>query len=111
LQKHVDGDKTVILDLSCSGARKVKGIQENVEAILNQHNLSFDEVHLNWGGDTFKFKTTLFENLIKKTKCDHFVMYDDRYEHLVKFYEWAKEQSCDVTIVDVKNKRTRTIKN
>lgn len=109
LEAKADTDAYMIL--ATGRLRKVKGMQENVEAILNQHNLSFDEVHLNWGGDTFKFKTTLFEDLIKKTKCDHFVIYDDRYEHLVKFYEWAREQSCDVTIIDVKNKRTRTIKN
>ncbi|MCA9356942.1 guanylate kinase [Candidatus Nomurabacteria bacterium] len=34
LQKHVDGDKTVILDLSCSGARKVKGIHKEATLVF-----------------------------------------------------------------------------
>jgi len=39
------------------------------------------------------------------------VMYDDRQEHLVKFEDWATEQSFDVTIVDVVNKETKTFQN
>jgi guanylate kinase len=34
LREHVEGDKTVILDLSCSGARKVKGIYEDATLIF-----------------------------------------------------------------------------
>lgn len=92
--------------LATGRLQKVPGMRENVERILNQHNLSFDEIHLNWGGDTFRFKITLFEQLIQKTKCDDFVMYDDRHEHLIKFRDWAKEQSCPVTVVDIVNKTT-----
>jgi hypothetical protein len=87
---------------------KVPKMRENVEKILNQHNLSFDEIHLNWGGDTFRFKTKLFEELIEKTKCDHFTMYDDRIEHLNKFEDWAKEQSIPITIVNVVSKKSKT---
>ena len=112
-QRYLDAvaDEDAYLIMATGRLRKVVGMRENIDKILNQHNLSFDEVHLNWGGDTYKFKTTLFEEMIEKTGCDHFVMYDDRHEHLVKFEEWAKEQPCDVTIVDVKNKTTKTIKN
>lgn len=83
---------------------KVKNMRKNVETILNFHNMSFDEVHLNTLGDTFRYKVKLFENLINKTKCKHFIMYDDRYHHLVNFEKWAKEQSIKITIIDVKNK-------
>ena len=83
---------------------KVENMRKNVEAILRSHNMSFDEVHLNTLGDTFRFKIKLFERLINKTECKHFIMYDDRYNHIVKFREWAKEQSIPVTIIDVKNK-------
>jgi hypothetical protein len=108
-QKYLEACKSedAYIILATGRLEKVPGMRKNVESILNQHNLSFDEVHLNWGGDTYRFKTTLFEQLIKKTKCDEFFIYDDRHEHLVKFYEWAKEQRCKVTIVDVKNKTTR----
>jgi len=94
--------------LATGRLHKAPGMLENVKKVLNQHNLSFDEIYLNWGGDTFNFKTTLFEQLIKKTNCENFVMYDDRQEHLVKFKYWAKEQDCPVTIVDIINKKSET---
>ena len=107
--------------LATGRLNKVPMMREHIESILNQHNLSFDEIHvidskipngqkglyLNWGSDTFKFKTTLFEKLIELTDCEHFVMYDDRHEHLIKFEEWAELQDCKITIFDVKNKQKR----
>lgn len=90
---------------------KSTGMLENVKKILNLHNLSFNEIHLNWGGDTFRFKTSLFEQLIKKIGVKELVMYDDRQEHLLKFEEWANTQSIPVTIVDVVNKNETTFKN
>lgn len=86
----------------------VDGMRESVEKILNHYEIKFDEVHLNWGGDTFKFKTKLFESLIVKTGCRHFVMYDDRQEHLPRFEEWAKNQLCVISVVDVVNKTIKT---
>jgi len=86
----------------------ISGMREGVNRILEHYGLTFDEIHLNWGGDTFKFKKTLFERLILKTGCRNFVMFDDRSEHLTKFEEWAITQPCSVTIVDVVNKTTKT---
>jgi hypothetical protein len=86
----------------------ISGMREGVNRILEHYDLTFDEIHLNWGGDTFKFKKTLFERLILKTGCRNFVMFDDRSEHLTKFEEWAITQPCSVTIVDVVNKTTKT---
>lgn len=99
-------DEDSYLIMATGRLQKVPGMRGNVEKILKQHNLSFDEIHLNWGGDTFRFKTKLFEELIIKTKCEHFVMYDDRHEHLVKFNEWATEQTCVVTVIDIINKKS-----
>ncbi len=87
---------------------RVEPLRKEVELVLNHHNLSFDEVYLNFGGDTFSFKTRLFENLIKRVNPDEFIMYDDRQEHLPRFEEWAKTQPCKVTVVDVVNKTTKT---
>lgn len=101
--KSDDNSYTV---LATGRLQKSPGMRKNVEDILNQHNLSFDEVHLNWGGDTYVFKTILFEKLMKETGCDELVMYDDRHEHLVKFRHWAREQSFPTTIVDIVNKTT-----
>lgn len=95
--------------LATGRLNSVNGMRESVERILNHYEFEFDEVHLNWGGDTFKFKTTLFERMILKTGCRNFIMYDDRLEHLPAFEEWAKNQSCSVTIIDVVNKTSKTI--
>lgn len=90
---------------------KAPKMLESIEKILNRNNLSFDEIHLNWGGDTFHFKKTLFEKLISKFQPEEFIMYDDRELHLIEFKEWAKTMSCDVTIIDVINMTTTKIKN
>jgi hypothetical protein len=97
--------------LATGRLEKVPGMRENVERILESHNLSFDEVYLNTGGDTYRFKTKLFEDLIEKLGVKEFTMYDDRHEHLVKFETWAIDQPSDVNIVDVVNKKTKTITN
>ncbi len=125
LKAKRDEDSTIIM--ATGRLQIVPNKRENIIKILNQHNLSFDEVwiinstdeqqsgngkdgiYLNWGGDTFMFKTTLFEKLISITQCEHFVMYDDRQEHLGRFEEWASTQNCKVTIVDVVNKKSTII--
>lgn len=114
--------------LATGRLNKVTEMRNHVYQILRNNNLEFDElmvipgnekypdngnngVYLNWGGDTYRFKTKLFEQLIKLKKCDHFIMYDDRYEHITRFKEWAKEQKIKITVVDVVNKKERTFNN
>ena len=106
LESVSDPDNFVIL--ATGRLRKKEGMLKNVMSVLNMHNVSFDEVHLNWGGDTFTFKINLFENIIKKNGIKEFVMYDDRYEHIVRFKEWADKQSIKITIVDILNKTSYT---
>jgi len=67
-----------------------------------------DDVFCNWGSETYKFKTRLFEGIIRKNpKATEFILYDDRHEHLVKFVEWAaiieSQYSIKVSIIDVLN--------
>lgn len=125
LEASADEDGACIL--ATGRLQKVPKMRENIQKILMSHNLSFDEIYvinssnplkdgngkdgiyLNWGGDTYIFKTTLFEKLIEITGCEKFVMYDDREAHLEKFEEWAKEQPCQVVIIDVVNKTTKII--
>jgi len=109
LEAVSDPDNYVIL--ATGRLKKKEGMLANVMSILNQHNLSFDEIHLNWGGDTYNFKTKLFEEKIEELGVKEFVMYDDRHEHLVKFEEWASEHHVDVTIVDVIKKEETKYKN
>lgn len=108
------------------------GMRKNIERILRFHNLFFDVydplnvieignprrevvrngVYLNTGGDTFMFKTRLFEDIMRKMKVNSLLIYDDRHEHLVKFYEWAQKQvGSKITICDVTIKKFKTIEN
>lgn len=113
--------------LATGRLQKVPGMRQNIEKILNENNFSFDEIwviessdekqkgngekgiYLNWGGDTFDFKTTLFSKLIEITKCEKFVMYDDREAHLSRFEDWAQTQQIPITIVDVVRKTTTNV--
>jgi len=109
LEAVSDPDNYVIL--ATGRLRKKTGMLENVMSILNQHNLSFDEVHLNWGGDTYNFKTKLFEEKIEELGVHEFILFDDRHEHLIKFEEWAADHHVDVKVVDVVNKKETIFSN
>ena len=124
-------DEKAHVILATGRLEKPNGMRDNVEKILNYHNLSFDVfepmneieigtprrlvqrngVYLNPGGDTFRFKTKLFEELMHKMKVNELIMYDDRHEHLIKFTDWAHERPEDITICDVVNKKFKTIKS
>jgi len=97
--------------LATGRLKKVEGMRDNVDKILEKNGIEFHEVHLNWGGDTLKFKTKLFEQKIQSLGVEEFVMFDDREEHLVEFEEWAKLQNIKITIVDVVNKTEKTFDN
>ena len=103
LEAVADPDAYVIL--ATGRLEKVPNMRKNIMNILNMNNVSFDEVYLNWGGDTFNFKTKLFEELIRKLKVDELTMYDDRAEHLTKFKKWAEFRPQKIKIVDVINKK------
>lgn len=97
-------DENSIRILATGRLEKVINMRKNIEQIVSSHGLCFDKIYLNTIGDTFLFKTKLFTSLIKETKCDKFVMYDDRHLHIKEFREWAKSVACKVEIVDVINK-------
>ena len=109
LEAVADPDNYVIL--ATGRLQKVENMRKYVDMILSKHNISFDEIYLNWGGDTYNFKTKLFEQLIEKLGVNEFIMYDDRSEHLVRFEEWAEEHHIDVTVVDVINKKETNYPN
>ena len=109
LEAVSDPDNYIIL--ATGRLKKVPNMLNHVETILNKHNLSFDEIHLNWGGDTYNFKTKLFEQKIEELGVNEFIMYDDRNEHLIRFEEWAEECHADVIVVDVVNKKETKFTN
>lgn len=95
--------------LATGRLQKKEGMIENVMKILNQHNLSFDEVQLNWGGSTLAFKLTLFESRIRKLGVEELIMYDDR--HIQNFIDWADRQDIKITIIDSVSKKETKNKN
>ena len=89
---------------------RMEKLKEEVQAILDFHDLKFHDIFCNWGSETYRFKTKLFESIIRKNpKATEFILYDDRHEHLIKFVEWAeiieKTFKIKVTIIDVVNKK------
>jgi FMN phosphatase YigB (HAD superfamily) len=87
---------------------RIEKLRTEVETVLHKLNLSFDALYLNTGGDTFTFKCKLFAKLIRELQPEEFIMYDDRFEHLVEFEKWAETIDCKITIIDVINKTTKT---
>lgn len=84
---------------------RLKKLEKHVQAILDYHDVEFDGVHCNTGGETYNFKSRLFESLIKEHKATEIICYDDRHEHIKKFIYWAKPMNIKTTIVDVINKK------
>lgn len=108
-----DEDNHVIL-----ATGRIEALREEVKKVLNNLNISFEDedLYLNWGGDTFKFKRKLFTNLIIEEKPEEFIMYDDRQAHLPMFVDWAllitdKFEGLKITVVDVVNKTSQSIVN
>jgi hypothetical protein len=60
-KKYLDAkdDPTGYLFLATGRLDKATGMREGVQKILDHYGFDFDEVFLNWGGDTFIFKTKL----------------------------------------------------
>ena len=84
---------------------RLKKLEKHVQAILDYHDVTFDGVYCNTGGETYNFKSRLFESLIKEHKATELIMYDDRHPHLKKFQIWRNDIDCEIKIVDVINKK------
>lgn len=112
-QKYLEAvaDEDAYVILATGRLEKVANMRKNLEKILNFHNLSFDGVYLNNMGDTFRFKRALFEDLSAELGVDEIIIYDDRQDHLVKFWEWAEKQSVNVKVVDSVHKTVKTFEN
>lgn len=92
---------------------RLKRLEPQVLKVLDLHDITFKSnenddnngVYCNTGGETFNFKTRLFERLMNDfPKVDELIMFDDRHEHLVKFVNWSVNQPIEVKIIDVVNK-------
>ncbi len=83
-------------------------LRKEVLDILDFHGIKFHDVFCNTGGDTFKFKTKLLENILIEKKATEMIIYDDRQEHLAGFTKWAEylleKDNVVINVVDVVNK-------
>lgn len=88
---------------------RMQGLSSEVEMILEENNLVFDEYHYNTGGDTFSCKTRTTEDLVKRyVGVTHVQMYDDRKEHVDEFTKWGakfKNIGVDFSIRLIQNIR------
>jgi hypothetical protein len=110
-QKHRDEENTKVI-VATGRLAKVDGMLDNITKLFKENELKFDEVHLNWGGDTLRFKIKLFEQKLRELNVKEFIMFDDRFEHLPHFENWAtefsKQNNTKITVVDVVNKTEKT---
>lgn len=104
-------DNNAYIILATGRISKFTQMRFNVKKILSDNNMVFDEIHLNHGGSTLEFKKNLFQDLIERTQCEEFTMFDDREDHLLEFEDWAKEQKCKVVIYDAINHTKKVINN
>ncbi len=76
------------LNIMLTGRRKK--LSDEVEIILSDNNLVFDEYRYNYGGETLKNKIEqLTEILIKNVgSVETLNMFEDRYEHIVSFKDF-----------------------
>lgn len=98
-------DPNNMIILATGRLENVPKMRESVEKILYKYNITFHNIYLNHGINTFNFKIKLFERLIKKHNIEEFTMYDDREEHIAKFVDWAKNQIIPINIIDVINEK------
>lgn len=103
LEAKADPNAYVIL--ATGRILKAPKMLETIHKILDDNGLKFDEVYLNWGGETFNFKTKLFSQLMTKLKVKEMTMYDDRHEHIGRFRQWAHDRDEKINIVDIVNKK------
>jgi hypothetical protein len=98
-------DPNAFVILATGRLLKVPKMLETINKMLEQNGLEFDGVYLNWGGETFDFKTKLFSQLMNKLKVKEMTMYDDRHEHIGRFRQWSQDRGEKINIVDIVNKK------
>jgi FMN phosphatase YigB (HAD superfamily) len=100
-------DDDSVLKVMMTG--RMQGLSREVEMILEENNLVFDEYHYNTGGDTFTCKTRTTEDLVKRyIGVTHVQMYDDRVLHIEGFKKLGEKliseglKSFNITLVPIK---------
>jgi len=88
-EKETADENTAVVLLT---GRMVK-LTDHVMAILKAKDLTFDDYHLNRGGETSQAKIKSMEKLlVKYTDATEITMWDDRLEHIPIFEAWGETQ-------------------
>ena len=70
-----------------------------VENILNDYNIVFDEYHYKEDGDTLKSKINTIKSLLLRYPNVNFIeMYEDRVPHAIAFEEWGEENNIPIKV-------------
>jgi len=85
-EKEIADENTAVVLLT---GRMVK-LTDHVMAILKAKKLTFDDYHLNRGGETSQAKIKSMEKLlVKYTNATEITMWDDRISHIPIFQEFG----------------------
>jgi len=72
---------------------------EQVEKILNDRGLVFDEYHYKGNGATLNSKINTIKSLLNRyPNVDFIEMYEDREPHAISFEEWGKENGVNIKV-------------
>lgn len=84
-------DETDTVKIMLTG--RILPLKKQVEAILSNHGLEFDEYHYNSGGPTEIYKMRIMDELLDKyPDADEMSLWDDRLEHIPIFEEFLKKK-------------------
>jgi HAD domain family 1 in Swiss Army Knife RNA repair proteins len=98
-KKEKSSDTTLTVMLT----GRLKKLSNFVKAILDKHNLTFDEYHFNNGGRTDEEKLKTLDELLDKYPSIKIVeQWDDRLSHIPKFEAWGKEKCMSGRLKDFK---------
>jgi hypothetical protein len=72
---------------------------DQVEKILNNRSLIFDEYHYKGNGATLNSKINTIKSLLNRyPNVDFIEMYEDREPHAISFEEWGKENGVNIKV-------------
>ena len=96
---HIEkqNDETLVVMLT----GRLSKLSAEVEKILAEKGLEFDEYHYNKGGSTDVAKMKTMESLLEKyPTVTEIQQWDDRLEHIPIFEQWGKEQCLSGRLKD-----------
>ena len=80
---------------------------DQVEEILHDKNIIFDEYHYKKASSTLASKFNTIQDLLKRYPNVNFIeMYEDRASHAQEFEEWGRENGIDIKVNLIESARS-----